>query len=117
MAQGQGGHSPIRPKVLKYFDDHIGLLVHRDDIVSGLGLTVGQVTGAISNIRREAKYAHRLESFGRGGPWRWSGINGGRPAETSPFEGEVWEFVKQLKSGDILIEDTQGNLYRAKAVE
>lgn len=113
------------PQVLEYLMNHPGLVVYRRQIVEATGLDESQVRNAILNLRNRT--GENIEVVMHGASWIWRprpGVDYGMgptpaateptaPVSAAPAQRRVFEQIGTTRSGDLVIQCEQGNLYRA----
>lgn len=120
---------PIRPALLRYFRQHIGVTMYLDDIMSGIGeVDPRRVQSGIGNFLREDPDGQFLTCTRRGQAWVY------RPPAVQPAaeqaaaaqpqvpgfslpprkENELFERLGELKDGSVLLRDEGGSLWAAR---
>ena len=96
----------FRSDILHYMENHIGENVYVDDISQAANCTREQAQAAINNMRHDA---FPIESIVAGNVWRYTG----ETAKAQKQSKRMFEELAVTKSGDILIQDLDGVVYRA----
>lgn len=108
MARGKS----TSPEVLKYIQEQQGEYVYVDTVCKDLGLERAQVQGAISNLRN--RHNQPIEVVQKGTIWRWKP---NAENEKSKNYKRVFEEVGATRTGAVVIQDEDGNLYKAVELE
>lgn len=124
----------VRPKLMVYLTEHIGETVHLETIMSDLDLDRGQVQQGMLHFSDKGI----VEIVIRGNSWRYqpkpdvppqlgdlatvqavaSGpIAVGQVVEAVQTPGDLFEVIKCLNDGRLLLQDDQGDLFVAKRLE
>lgn len=104
---GQRGPS-YSSAVLEYFTKSPGEILYTSDITKNLNLTKDQVQSAISRFKN--RKGINFEVISAGHAYRYQP----GPAEEKKTGNRVFEEIGVTKKGDIIIQDSDGNLYRAE---
>lgn len=102
------GAPRTRPQVLNYLMNHPGESLYIDDIAKATKLDTKQVLSAIGNLVHVD--GEPVETVQRGRIWRYN-PNGQRKAKAP--EKRMFEEIGPAKDGSIVIQDLDGNLYKA----
>lgn len=98
-----------RPAIMKYFEEHTGVSVYVDDLAKAAGCSRDQAQSCVNNIRREVP-SFSIEVVVTGNVWRYVG----KPsAQTGKPGKRIFEELAVTKTGDILIQDEAGSVYKA----
>jgi len=102
------GASSTRPAVLEWLQRHANEPHFVSDMAKELELTEDQVRSAVTNSIREntAGAGKQLEVMIRGRQYIWHSNNG---ADSKT----LFELVRELKNGTLLLESDTGELYQA----
>jgi hypothetical protein len=93
----------------------IGQVVFIKDIEAETGLTETQIRTAINHmVSRNTGGMASVEVMQRGRMWRWKGPNS--KTENSD-NGSLFEYLARTKSGTIIVQDENGNVYRMTELE
>jgi hypothetical protein len=102
-------HRPsFRPAILRYFEANESRNVYIDELAQAIGATRDQTQAAVSNLRASLPDIP-LKVVVPGNVWMYD-RSAAKPAV--PVK-RVFEEIGSLKSGEILIQDGDGALYRA----
>lgn len=109
---GSAGRKIIRPQVIEFLSKAPGSTHYLKDLAAGFAVTEKQMGECIAGIIRDEQLPG-LEVTIRGRAWVY------RPgAESKQGKGtRVFEELAATKSGDLIIQDQDGKLYRAKELE
>lgn len=103
----------FRPAILKYLEGRPGVRVYVDDIARSIGCTRDQAQSAMSNLRNDVP-SLPIEVVLPGNVWRFgppSVVRDGLRPELPTKR--IFEELAVTKSGEILIQDEAGAIYRA----
>ena len=110
------GHKATRPIILKYLSNFPGEDVFLADLVKATKLQPDQVKSAMLNI----KYANArgdidfpLETIQAGQIWRHTPEQAANSAANNGSNKTKYEELGITKTGDLIIQDEAGKLYRA----
>lgn len=107
----------IGAKILQVLTRSPGEVVYVQDIASHAKVTEQQVKSALAPSRL-AKYPIRIDVVVNGKAWRYMGDRSPQvpePAETPTVaEKRIFEEIGTTKSGQLIIQDMDGNLFRAE---
>lgn len=104
----RGRASGLRSQVSEYLHRRPGEEVFVTDIAKDLGLTKKQVQNCVTNAMREGAWPD-VEIVTRGNSWRFIPDN----RNDRKSNKRMFEEIGVTKDGSIVIQDTDGNLYRA----
>lgn len=105
------GGVPIGPKLMRYFNDHMGVRVFVDQIAKDLNETEPRIKGGIATLRRTVdEWASDLHVDARGQAWTYKPTN---KQETKDDGKRVFAELGVSVAGEIVIQDTNGKLYKA----
>lgn len=106
----------IGPAVLRHFEQHVGVTLYLADIAKDLGYPEAKVQATINSLRnRNVNGANdQIEIMVHGNAWRW-GTHPAKVKNQTPTK-RLFEELAITKTGDILIQDDQGNVFLAKAL-
>lgn len=120
----------IRGALMEYFAKHPNEPVFLRDLVAATGLITVQVQGNISNIMRDHKLGYldfNIERISAGQVWMYKPSAKSEAVETEKGENpsldystqhkRVFEELGTTKRGSIVIQDDEGNLYKAVELE
>jgi biotin operon repressor len=101
--------------VFAYLEHRIGQAVHVDDVAADLGFTKQQVKSAVNNLRTTKGIP--IETLVAGYSWRY--LPNSKPSEDSPGNGSnhtkrIFEEIGVTKTGLIILQDEDGNLFSAQ---
>lgn len=117
---------PIRPALLRYFRQHIGVTMYLDDIMSGIGeADPRRVQSGIGNFLREDPEGQFLTCTRRGQAWvyRPPAVPPAQAAASPPpaaasaprrTENELFERLGELQDGSVLLRDESSNIWTAR---
>lgn len=102
----------IGPAVLRYFQQHPGVTIHLPDLAKELGYPEDRIQSAVNSIRNRNTdgAGDAIDIIMAGNAWRWH-PNG--PARALPTK-RMFEEIGPAKTGGIVIQDTDGNLFLAR---
>jgi hypothetical protein len=111
MGASQAGvKGMLRPQIMKYFEEHIGVNVYVEDVARFANCDRDQAQSAINNLRRDVP-EFPIQIVVRGSVYRYMGP--GKPAVDAKPGKRVFEELAVTKAGDILIQDQDGAVYKA----
>lgn len=99
-----------------YIKNEEGRPCHVDDIATATGYTPKQIRGAINGKRHEdPTWHHILKNVVRGHIWSWNMLYDPTKPVTSESDPEknLYEQIGVTKNGDLILQDEDGNLFRA----
>lgn len=108
------GSTPVRHEVLAVITKRPGEIIYLKDIVAATGLDEKQVQSAINNMRRDdPTLESTIQTVARGQAWRYD------PTGRRRKDGEkrMFEELAVTKTGALIIQDQDGNLYRAEELQ
>lgn len=98
----------IVAQVMKYFTERPGQTIYLDDIVDDLKETPERIRANINNVRHSPGLQGELVTAVRGNAWRYN------PSGKKASQGKrVFQELGTAKDSTIIIEDEDGNLFRA----
>lgn len=107
------GSPSVVPRVLDYMKQNANMPLSAQEIAKELDLSPSQVRTAVANaFKRSPETSKYIEVLVKANMWRWVS-SGSAKNESHP----MFEHVKTLKSGSLLIEDENGVLYIAEKLE
>ena len=98
--------------VLEYFMQYPGQMLTASQVSEGTGLDASQVRGAVRKMIEDGTTG-AWEVNLRGNAWTYHPAGVGEESS----DAECWEVVRHLKSGDVLLEDEDGNTWRATRID
>jgi hypothetical protein len=101
------GSARTTPQVLAVMEEFIHQSVSREQIARETGLTPAQIMSAVNNMRSSGKF--KINVLASGHAWVYHGPEHG---ESKP----IWEGVTELKTGEWLLQDEEGNLWHARPI-
>lgn len=109
------GASPVRPQVLEFLQRNADQPLFTSAIADALNFTTKQVRNAVQNALRDdtANAAKHLEVLIRGNQYCWHSKPNNK---TKSSDSPLFEQIKELNNGEILLQDEHGNLYVATAL-
>ena len=116
MSEGRTG-KPIQGELLAYLSQHDGHVVYLGVIAEALYETLERVQAGINNLRHRMAGGYvpgHIETVIRGRAWRYT--SDGSKAESHPLAGTadvVFDLIGESKSGELILSDPKGRLYRA----
>ena len=117
----------IISNVTKYLQDHENEYCHVADISNALGYTFAQIRTSINTKRYEDEnYRDRVKIVHRGATWRYVAQHSNEPRNKTEIhtvdvdtihkpsiKHNTYEQIGKTISGDLILQDENGNLYRA----
>lgn len=129
-ADGDKRTTGLLKVVTRYFREHPNELVHIDDLhmvaeVNGVKATDQSIQSSLSYMRhlyKEGKGQVFPEQMLKGVSWKYTPTDGSSPVdedapENKKPEKRMFEEVGVTKTGAIIAQDEQGNLYRVTEME
>lgn len=105
------GYSFHYPALLEFFTKHTGEIINTTDIALAIKATDKQVKGAVNTL---LGHGHDIESVSRGTAYVYRGMKSEiKPKSTGK---RMFEEIGVGKNGIIVIQDTDGNLYKAEEI-
>lgn len=104
MARGNGN---CKAKVIEYFMKHPGEVLFLQDISGHVGYETRQVQSSISHMLR-ADSLPGLHPMVRGNSWKYVPEANGK---------KIFEELATTKTGDLIIQDADGNVWRATPLD
>lgn len=105
------GYTLLYPKLLDFFSKRTGEVVNTTDIATELGVTDKQVKAAVTTL---LGHGHNIESISRGTAFIYRGLKPEIKREV--VSRRMFEEIGVGKNGVIVIQDTEGNLYKAEEI-
>lgn len=99
----------IKPQVIEYFTKRPGETLYVTDLASALGVDKTQVQQCITNFKLKGEMPD-LETLVRGNSWVY------KPNHNKSNDKRLFEELGVTKSGAIVIQDSDGNLWRAEPI-
>jgi hypothetical protein len=102
----------IKASLVRYFDQHPNERVHLDVLAKATEFTEMQIRTGVNNLRNESEdHRERLVTVVRGQCWMYTT----HPQQTKkPADGSLYfELVGQNKDGILILQDTEGEFYKA----
>jgi len=94
-------------KVYETLDKQRGLTVYREDMARDLGVNSNAIIQAVNTLRRNGHT--EIEVVMRGNAWR---IGADKKTQHA-----LYEQIGVTKSGDLILQDEEGQLYRAREID
>lgn len=108
------GAARTTPAVFEYIHSHQGQKVFVTDIAKATKLTAKQVQSAMYSLH--TRDGHNIEVVLRGQCWIYR-VEPLEVEEPEVVKSTTFEYLAMTKSGDILLQDSNGVVYRAREVE
>lgn len=115
------GSPRTTPQVLDYLIDNPGRVVCRQQIAEATALSAQQIRSAVQNLR--VRSGENIEVVIHGESWIWrpreveeaatATPEPAAPVSAAPAQRRVFEQIGTTRSGDLVIQDEDGSLYRA----
>jgi hypothetical protein len=106
MAQRKQSHRGAASKVAQYLVKREGKLVYVQELQKDLGLDQRQAQNALYYVKAHTEVGKGVEVIQRGAIYRYVAPRNG--------EGRVFEQLATTKDGHLILQDEEGNLYRAE---
>jgi hypothetical protein len=107
------GGTPIMHKILEVLIQNKNQLVTLGQIQEETEIPSAKILAAINNFRRYNEEGTHLSVIQKGRVWRYSDI----VSSNDQPEKSLFECIAHTKKGDLILQDEQGNLYRAIELE
>lgn len=107
------GYTLLYPQLLEYFTKHIGEILNTNDIAKDLKVADKQVKGAVNTLLGQG---HDIDSVSRGNAFIYRGLKQ-EIKPSKPTSRRMFEEIGMTKSGALVIQDTEGNLYKAVEIQ
>lgn len=105
------GADRTTPKVLEYLRDKTGMVIHYAELERAVNLNHTQVLNVIGTLRRN--HPGSVSIIEQGSVFKWNGFG----ATNAHPIGKLYELLAHTKSGRILVQDEDGNLYTLTELE
>lgn len=106
------GYMLLYPVLLEYLTKRPGEVLNTADIARDIKATESQVKGAVKTL---LGHGHDIESVSRGNAYIYRGLK--QEIKTAKkSDKRIFEEIGQSKSGAIVIQDAEGNLYKAEEI-
>lgn len=105
------GYTIVYPKLLEFFNKHVGEIVNVTDIAKTIEVTEKQIKGAVNTL---LGHGHNIESVSRGTAYIYRGMK--QEIKPAAVSRRLFEEIGVSKSGAIVIQDADGNLYKAEEI-